>query len=694
MPKTVYEGLSPAQREAVTYDEGPLLVLAGAGSGKTKVITCRFAHLAGKNPNSVAAFTFTNKASDEMKERIARLLKKDMRRAWVGTFHCLSSRVLRKEIHLMGMNGDFSILDEDDQADLIKHILKEFKIYEAFYKGISARISLLKSSLIGPEKFLSGNDVYDFEDKLSRVYVRYEQELRKYNALDFDDLILMSIRLFGEHPKALGRYRSAFRHILVDEFQDTNYAQYRLLSLLAPGPGASITAVGDDDQGIYAFRGSDRNNILNFQNDYPGAKAVTLEQNYRCTRSILDAACKVITANTARHPKKLSTNRTQGEKVFVCKFGSEDEESKYIAKAVRELYLKGAYKFRDFAVLYRANFQSRPLEVALRDEKIPYRIVGGMSLYHRKEIKDLLAYFRLAVNHSNSVCLRRIINRPPRGIGASTMSRVEQVAKKKSLSLFSAIKDLIKTDNLTAAMKEKLGEFVRLIEGASAEKLTTASEILRHIYRKTGYADFIDGDRAKDIQALIVASEGLTVKDFADRISLLTGLDDANRENAVTLTTLHAAKGLEFPAVFISGVEEGVIPYYKAKEQAEIEEERRLLYVGMTRAKDLLWLTSAKKRRFYTKLQEQQPSRFLRDIPAECCQMLEKIAARTVERPPEPKAFKPIFYRAGSRVKHPVWGVGVIRDSYGDGEEQKITVNFPNIGVKRLAIKYAQLERI
>ncbi|GAB4389747.1 MAG: UvrD-helicase domain-containing protein [Thermodesulfovibrionales bacterium] len=698
MSKTILEQLNPQQRDAITHNGGPLLILAGAGSGKTRVITHKFAYLARKNSaNSILTVTFTNKAAGEMRERISRLTKRDLRGAWIGTFHSQCTRILRNEIEVLGYRRDFSIYDEDDQSNLVRHILKEFKIYEALYKGILSRISALKSSFISPEDFLAKGDGFGFEEKLARVYVRYQDELKRCNALDFDDLIVLTIKMFEEHPEILEKYTSRFRQVLVDEFQDTSAAQYRLLRHLAAGH-RQICVVGDDDQSIYAFRGANIENILNFEKDFPEAKVIKLEQNYRSTRNILDVSGSVIRNNPARREKTLFSERADGDQVMHCWFGTEEEEAKYITGLIKELYLKGLYDYKDFGILYRINLQSRSLEDALRHERLPYRVLGGVSFYQRKEIKDIVAYMRLALNRDDNVSLRRVINCPPRGIGASTLSKVEQFAKKKSVSLFSAIKSLIKAGGLTASAREKLDSFVSIIEKIASEKHKTAADMLRSVYRNSGYADFAGDERADNINELIASAEEEDISAFADRFSLYTGTDEENRDNAISLMTLHGAKGLEFPVVFISGVEEGILPYFKAATPREIAEERRLLYVGMTRAKDLLWLTGARRRKLYAKVKEQEPSRFLGEIPDGSCKRIDKIV-KTVAH--EMKTSRParlpkpaLAYAIGARVKHPKWGVGVVRDCYGEGEEQKITVNFPSIGVKRLALKFANLQRI
>ncbi len=699
--ESLLEGLNPQQREALLHTEGPLLVLACAGSGKTRVIAHKFAHLVRSkkfSPASILTLTFTNKAANEMKERISFLSGKDTNSAWIGTFHSQCNRLLRKEIRPMGYRPDFSIYDDDDQYTLIRHILREFRFHEALYRGVAAKINSLKSSLIGPEEFLSTGDGFGFDEKLAKVYIRYQDELKRCNALDFDDLIGVAVTLFERHPEILKKYQNAFSYILVDEFQDTNYAQYRLLKLLASGH-RNISVVGDDDQSIYRFRGADVNNVFKFEKDFPGTKVIRLEQNYRSTQNILDVASAVISKNPTRKPKKLWTGREGGDSVYHCWLNNEDEEAKHIAKTIKEQYLKGAYEFSDFTVLYRINIQSRAVEEALRDEGIPYHIVGGIGFYQRKEIKDLVAYLRLILNRNDNVSLRRIINCPSRGIGAATLSKMENEAKKRSASLFDVIKSAIKAHSVTSAVKERLEGFIKLIEQMSSRRYKTASDMIRDVVEKTGYGETLEEERKEHLQELIaVASSETDINLFVDKVSLFTNLDDSTRDKAVKLMTLHSAKGLEFPVVFIIGLEEGVLPYFKALEnQDEINEERRLFYVGMTRAKDILWLTGASRRKLYARFQEQETSRFLADIPRKCCEWIEKVKTPHVVRATKtaPDSRKAIFpYVAGCRVRHPKWGVGVVRDCYGDGDEQKVMVNFPSIGIKKLVLRFANLEKI
>lgn len=693
--------LNPQQKEALLHTSTPLLVFAGAGSGKTRVIAHKFSYLNKSkktSTDSIFTVTFTNKAANEMKDRIRDLLGKDLNGAWIGTFHSQCSRILRKEIAVLGYENNFSIYDEDDQCTLIRHILKEFKIYEALYKGIVSRISFLKSSLIGPERFLASGDGFGFDEKLARVYVRYQDELKRSNALDFDDLIMLTVKLFTDNPKILERYQQKLSYLLVDEFQDTNFAQYHLLKLLASAH-QKICVVGDDDQSIYKFRGANVSNILNFKHDFPGAKLVKLEQNYRSTQHILNVSGAVIARNSKRQSKKLWTERDSGEKVHFCWFRTYADEARCIAKAIKEYYLKGVYNYRDFAVLYRVNLQSKALEDAMRDEGIPYRILGGISFYQRREIKDLIAYMRVVCNRGDNVSFRRIINTPPRGIGAAILNRIEQDAKKKSLPLFDVVKSHLRGDHFPQAVKAKLSDFIKMIERISSAKHRSAGELVRNIYEKSGYAKSIDEERVKNVEEFISSAEGVDIGRFLDRISLITSLDDTCGADCISLMTLHNAKGLEFKVVFIAGIEEGVLPYCKAmKNEEEIAEERRLFYVGMTRAQDILWLTGASRRRLYAKFQDQEPSRFLRDIPREWCSWIDKISGHHAVKVTQVKKDRSVgglsAYNAGCRVKHPSWGVGVVRDCYGDGDDQKVMVNFPNFGIKRLAVRFANLERI
>ncbi|MGO9013858.1 MAG: UvrD-helicase domain-containing protein [Dissulfurispiraceae bacterium] len=699
------EELNPQQKEAILYSNGPLLVLAGAGSGKTRVITYKFTHLIKKkklSPVSIFTVTFTNKAADEMKERILRCVEYDVKNAWIGTFHSQCNKILRKEIKALGYKPDFTIYDEDDQCNLIRHILKEFNIYEALYKGVSSRISILKSSLISPEEFLSQGDGFSFDEKLGRVYLKYQDELKRCNALDFDDLIMLTAKLFEQHPKILEKYTDMFPYILVDEFQDTNHAQYRLLQLMGSSH-RNICAVGDDDQSIYKFRGADVGNILNFEKDFPGTQVIKLEQNYRSTQNILDVSGSVIAKNKNRKLKSLWTDKGDGEKVIYCRLNTEDEEAKYVARTIKDLYLKNSYDYGSFAVLYRVNLQARAIEDALREESIPYNVLSGISFYHRREIKDLISYMKLVLNHDDNVSLRRIINSPPRNIGAATLSKIEQEAKKNGVGLLSAAQTMLKANVLTASVKEKMSEFIKTIGHLSTASYKTAADMLKDIVELTGYIEDIEEERLQNIMELISSAEAISAKDFVEKTSLAhttCGNGVTAAKSAVSLMTLHSAKGLEFPVVFIVGIEEGILPYFKAiGDEAEMHEERRLFYVGMTRAKDILFLNGVKKRKMYSKIQDQEPSRFLSDIPKDCCHWVEKtvvpqrasLQPKTVRLSPQRAA---LAYLVGSKVKHPAWGIGIVRDCCGDGDDLKVTVNFSSVGLKRLAVRHVQLEKM
>lgn len=694
------EGLNPQQREALIHTDGPILILAGAGSGKTRVISHKFVYLLKSKKihhDSIFTVTFTNKAAREMKERIVSLSGKNLNAPWIGTFHSQCCRILRREIEKIGYGSDFTIYDDDDQCNLIRHILREFKFHEALFKGFAARISSLKSSLISPEEFLAKGDGFSFDEKLAKVYIRYQTELKRCNALDFDDLIGLTVLLFERYPEILKKYQDIFPYILVDEFQDTNYAQYRLLKLLASGH-RNISVVGDDDQSIYRFRGADINNVFRFEKDFPGTRIIKLEQNYRSTQNILDVASAVISRNPKRKPKELWTGKGCGEKVCYCWLNNEDEEAHHIAKTIRELYLKGTFDYRDFAILYRINAQSRTIEESLRNEGIPYRIIGGVSFYQRKEIKDIIAYMRLAINQDDNVSLRRIINTPTRGIGPATLTRIENESKKRSLSLYETIKNLLRSGSFSAQLKDKFEEFLKLIDKIKTRNYKTASDMMHYVLEQTGYLKYIDDEeRISNIEELISIGSETNVKEFLEKTALFTNLDEEVSANVVSLMTLHSAKGLEFPVVFIAGLEEGILPYFKALEnEDELNEERRLFYVGITRAKEILYLTGARKRKLYAKTKDQEPSRFVSDIPRNCCEWIEK--ATSIRIPSEQmnnKINKTVYpYVTGCRVRHPKWGIGVVRDCYGEGEEQKVTVNFPSIGIKKLVIRFANLEKI
>jgi len=700
--QSLLSGLNSQQKDAVLHTNGPLLILAGAGSGKTKVITHRFAHLTANEkiaPTSILAMTFTNKASREMQERIEAITKKNTKGLWIGTFHSLAARILRKEIGALGFHSDFCIYDESDSGNLVRSILKEFKIHEALYRGISSKISSLKASLVGPEELIANEDSYGFDEKFARVYVRYQDELKKNNALDFDDLIMFTVKLCENHPAILKKYQKEFSHIMIDEFQDTNASQYRLTTLLA-GKKNNLCVVGDDDQSIYKFRGAEVSNIRNFKDDFKKTKVIRLEQNYRSTQNILDIAQHVITGSPDRMPKKLWTDKGKGEKIYYCTTINEKEEARYIAQSIKELYQKGKHTYKDIAILYRVNQQSRALEEAMREVGQPYRIFGGISFYQRKEVKDIVSFLKVIANTDDSVSLKRIVNCPPRQIGSTTITRVENEARKREESLYKTMKHIIKNSGYTNSLKEKLRGFVLITEELIENKDIDLQELITMVYEKTGYLEWVEEEKAENLKELLRAAEGKDLRSFLDTASLFSGHDEAHTEDSVSLMTLHSAKGLEFPVVFISGIEDGLVPHFHAiKDPDELEEERRLFYVGITRAQEMLVLSGARRRRLYTSIQDQQPSRFLSDIPSKCYHCIEKrprgdaaVSAAAVKVPVHLLSTAP--FSAGSRVKHPKWGVGVVRDSYGETDDVKVMVNFPSVGMKRLSLKFANLEKI
>jgi len=692
--------LNPHQREAVLHSEGPLLVFAGAGSGKTRVITHRFAYLTTvhKIPaSSILTMTFTNKAADEMKKRIEGLVKKPTPWLWVGTFHSLCCRILRREIERLGFKRNFCIYNEHDSAVLIRSILKTFKIHEALAKGFLSTISSLKASLVTTEELLKNEDNYGLDERFARVYVRYQEELKRNDALDFDDLIIYTIRLFENFPEVLKRYQDEFYHIMIDEFQDTNLSQYRLSKLLA-SKNKNICVVGDDDQSIYSFRGANIRNIIDFKNDFEKVRIIKLEQNYRSTKYILDAASNIIARNPMRMPKKLWTEKTDGEKIFYCVTDTDRNEGRYIAKTIKELYLKGGYSYGSFAVLYRLNQQARVIEDAMREYGLPYKIIGDISFYQRKEVKDIVSFLKVIINPDDAINLKRIINCPPRGIGDVTIGRIENEARKKGKSLFATMKHIIISADYPVSLKERLKGFVKVIEELIRYRDMELSKLMELIFEKTGYLEWIGEERAENLMELLNSAENRDIMDFIDTASLYTSLDESVNGDVISLMTLHCAKGLEFPVVFIAGVEDGLIPYFHAtKEKEDLEEERRLLYVGITRAKEMLFITRAKKRRFYSTFKELKPSRFLDDIPAECYHCYEKKTDTTRHLPvvkKETQFMTMTPFAAGTKVRHPKWGVGIVRESYGCSDDVKVMVNFPSVGVKKLSVRFAQLERI
>jgi DNA helicase-2/ATP-dependent DNA helicase PcrA len=648
--ENLLEGLNPSQKEAVTQADGTLIVLAGAGSGKTRVLTSRVGWLVqqGARPWEILAVTFTNKAANEMKNRLENMLgEADAKHLWIGTFHSICGKILRFEVENYIVNGapfrmkNFVIFDESDSMSLIKQSVKAHNLDDKLYKPqvVKAAISAAKNKMIDATRYLAtARDARS--EKIGAVYKDYEDMLRTNNALDFDDLLITAVKLFENCPDVLEKYKSKFRHIMVDEFQDTNLPQYRLIELLyrgknaddMPDDGRSLCVVGDIDQSIYSWRGADYKILLNLQKDFPGAQLIKLEQNYRSTCNILEAANGVIVNNRERISKNLFSNKGDGEKIVCLEASDEAEEAHFIVDRVKELCRNDKHELSDFVVLYRTNAQSRALEEAFMCRKVPYRMLGSVKFYERKEIKDVIAYLKLIYNMSDSQSLKRIINVPARAIGAATIKKVEEIARQYSLSMYGVIERADEFDELSGKVAKKLKEFHNLIESLSNDcKNHCLSEFISLMIEKTGYIKELQDEnteeansRLENIREFIsVAREqediGLDTElgEFLTRMSLVSDLDAMIDENsAVTLMTLHSAKGLEFPVVFLAGLEEGLFPHSRSiNSNQEMEEERRLMYVGITRAEERLFLSHAKRRLIYGDYKYFTPSRFLDEIP-------------------------------------------------------------------------------
>ncbi|MGQ9497093.1 MAG: UvrD-helicase domain-containing protein [Desulfotomaculales bacterium] len=691
--------LNPAQRSAVEHGPGPLLVLAGAGSGKTRVLTYRIAYLIHRYRvpvRNILAITFTNKAAREMRERVEALLPTVGRDLWVATFHSTCARILRREIAALGYDPRFAIYDEGDQQTLIKGCLAELDLDERRHPPAAFRsaISWAKNWLVGPGEYAEqANDRHT--ELVARVYRLYQERLQENNALDFDDLLLLTVRLFREHPGVLARWQDRFRYILVDEYQDTNHAQYVLVNLLAAGH-RNLFVVGDPDQSIYGWRGADITNILNFERDYPEAKVVKLEQNYRSTMRILDAANSVIRHNAARKEKRLWTAKGEGPPLVVYCGADERAEAKFVADRIRELSRSEGRTYRDFAVLYRTHAQSRVLEEVLLREGIPYTIVGGLRFYERKEIKDIIAYLRVIANPADGLSLVRVINEPRRGIGKVSIQRLFAYARETGLTPAAALAGAEAVPGLTGKAAKGMKELGALLAELAAHP-GPVTALVREVYDRTGYWQALVNEGTVEaetrmenlLEFLTVtqtfdASTGGTLGEFLAELALLTDIDRYDeRADAVTLMTLHSAKGLEFPVVFLIGMEESIFPHARALyEPQELEEERRLCYVGITRAQERLYLTYAAQRMLYGRYCENEPSRFLEEIPPELTDIWEE------DEVPAAAVFVP-----GDRVRHRMWGEGVVISLEGMGDDAQVRVAFPQQGVKTLLLRYAPLER-
>ena len=761
MGSSIIDELNDKQKEAVLQVNGPCLVIAGAGSGKTKVLTHKIAYLIekeGVRPWNILAITFTNKAANEMKDRVEKLIGDVAKDMWIGTFHSICVRILRKYIDRIGFTSSFIIFDTSDQRTLVKQCLKQLNIDDKMFsdRAVLSEISNAKNEMLEPSQYKLRTNGEFRKETIAQIYEMYQRKLRENNAIDFDDIINYTIKILSENPDALEYYSEKFEYVLVDEYQDTNKAQFTLVSILAARHG-NITVVGDNDQGIYSFRGADITNILNFEKDFPGTKIIKLEQNYRCTQNILDAANSVIKNNPAKYEKKLWTQNGKGGMISVYRGTDEYDEANFIVENINRLRREEYMTYNDFAVLYRMNSQSRSIEDILRRENMPYKIVGGLKFYERKEIKDTIAYLRLIENPADNLSLVRIINEPKRGIGRASLDNVEAIAIQAETSMY----DVIKRANEfgLARVYANSRDFVSQIEELRAKKDDMKiSDLVKTTLNKTGYTRALEDEdtteaetRLENIEEfLTVAMEfeeefaDNTLADFLEGITLSSDIDNADtEEDSVTLMTLHSAKGLEFPVVFLVGMEEGIFPGYKSiGEPKELEEERRLCYVGITRAKQYLFMSCARQRTIFGSTSCNRVSRFVEEIPKELLdgygEAFEDKSSKSYEdyefewkygnknvttyksddsvmssKPKTQYAFRTAesflntlnkqnvaassnvdisIYRAGQRVYHKKFGEGKINYVEPEGDDAKVDITFDKVGHKRLMAKFAGLE--
>ena len=763
----IIQGLNNKQKEAVLATEGPCLVIAGAGSGKTKVLTHKIAYdiANGVKPWNILAITFTNKAANEMKERIEKLIGDDAKDVWMGTYHSICVRILRRYIDRIGYKSDFVIFDTSDQRTLVKECLKTLKVDDKLFtdRAVLSEISNGKNEMLEPKAY-SVKYAGDFrKEKIAEIYELYQSKLRENNAIDFDDIINFTIKILTENPDVLEYYTEKFQYILVDEYQDTNKAQFTLVSLFASRYG-NITAVGDNDQGIYSFRGADITNILNFERDFPGTKIIKLEQNYRCTGNILKAANAVIKHNENKYEKNLWTENDEGQ--IPCIYCGEDEydEGRYIVEQINHLRTEEYYKYSDFTVLYRMNAQSRAIEDILMREQIPYKVIGGLKFYERKEIKDIIAYLRLIHNTADNLSLRRIINEPKRGIGKTSLDKIQEISDKTGISMYEIIKNAQEYELNRVYLSSR--DFINQIEELRNKKdELKISDLIKETLKSTGYTKALEQENSVEAETRIENLEEFltvaiefeeqsadnTLAEFLENITLSSDIDNLeDQEDSVTLMTLHSAKGLEFPVVFLVGMEEGIFPGYKSiGEPKELEEERRLFYVGITRAKQYLYLTCAKHRTIFGSTSYNQVSRFVKEIPEELLEGYAEVVERNTSNNEDFKDFgyrwsygkgqtvktykidepevksvassisdtKPknnfqfrtaesflntiknkdegidlSKYQVGQRVYHKKFGEGVITKLEKEDDDIKVDLEFDKVGHKRLMAKFAGLE--
>lgn len=759
--QNLIEGLNDKQKEAVLATEGPCLVIAGAGSGKTKVLTHKIAYLISEKnvkPYNILAITFTNKAASEMKQRVEKIVGDVAQEMWMGTFHSICVQILRRFIDRIGFDTSFLIFDTSDQKTVVKECLKALNIDDKTFsdRSVLSEISNAKNEMLTPKAYQAKYSGEFRKEKIGQVYELYQKRLRENNAIDFDDIINYTIDILSENPDVLQYYTEKFKYVLVDEYQDTNKAQFTLVTILASRYG-NITVVGDNDQGIYSFRGADISNILNFEKDFPGTKIIKLEQNYRCTGNILKAANAVIKHNENKYEKKLWTENEDGS--LPCLYQAEDEydEANYVVKQIEHLKTEEYLKPKDFVILYRMNAQSRAIEDILRRENIPYKIVGGLKFYERKEIKDTIAYLRLIHNTSDNLSLKRIINEPKRGIGKTSLDKIQEISDRTGTSMYEIIKHAEEFD--LNRVKANAEEFINLIEELRLKKQELSiSELLKEVLNKSGYTRALELENTVEAETrmqnleefLTVAIEfeeesaDNTLPEFLESITLSSDVDEMQDEdNTVTLMTLHSAKGLEFPVVFLVGMEEGIFPGYKSiGEPKELEEERRLFYVGITRAKQFLHLTCAKHRTIFGSTSYNAVSRFIKEIPDNLLdgvvnndqeekfndmsynweygktsagkvttykfdEAKNEIKQKSTYQFRTAESFLSSLsqkqansgvditkYKEGMRIYHKKFGEGIIQKIEAEGDDYKLDIQFDKSGHKRLMAKFANLEII
>ncbi len=726
--------LNPKQREAVTHTKGPLLVLAGAGSGKTTVLVNRIAYILETEHVSaynILAITFTNKAAKEMLERITALVGDAAEDMWISTFHSACVKILRRTIHLLGYENDFVIYDSADSLTLIKECLKDLHMEEKLFppRLIASVISKAKDNMQDCDAFLAVNSDNRFNIRIAEVYKIYQKKLKKNNALDFDDIILNTVKIFIENPDVLENYQKRFKYIMVDEYQDTNNVQYMLISLLAQG-SRNICVVGDDDQSIYKFRGANIRNILGFEDEFADAKVIKLEQNYRSTQNILDTANKVISNNRGRKPKALWTENDRGEMIALYHAQNEYYEGQFIAEQIENIISSGG-KYSDAAILYRTNSQSRVLEEQLMKNAIPYRVLAGLRFYDRKEIKDIIAYLRLIHNPNDSVSLSRIVNEPKRAIGAATMEKAASIAEMQDVSVYSVLENAESYDLLSRAAPKLLSfcEMINTLKKASASM--KLGDFVQRVMLDTGYVPMLRREdtieaktRLENLEEFmsVVAeyekeNEEPTLAGLLEEISLVADIDAYDEDqDAVVMMTIHSAKGLEFPVVFLAGMEESLFPSGRCESDEDMEEERRLCYVAITRAKKKLYMTNAETRTVYGKSTYNRESRFLRELPLEYTEDLSPKKPVYKNRGANTAAFeKPYFqrpenifkkpektiipqsaidFKKGDIVMHKKFGRGIVITAQRFGKDMRLEVNFDSIGTKQLMAAFAKLEKV